>query len=581
VKLLWRGTWIDAPAYHAEEPGIVVDVDAVLPLWRIEAASARPTRRPHRKVAVFLMTDGLRSTLRKARTKRQEPLFSGDYRVAVLLGRTMSVNQRVIALALRVPPAAQQVVVHRHLVQEVDEAFSERELVAVADTLAADSGEIKWMTRQNYLYSGMDPPAELLQRWEKALSSAAAARQTSSFSVPSSNSGNGGLAVETSEPRRPIRPPKGAPLPPDTLLRFERPPNQTSDHPVALLGAGDYARTEIIPALRSAGFGLYVVADRDPQIATLVGQRYGFQMATTDPQRAIREVDFPGLVVVSTAHDSHAELACDAAEAGHRVFLEKPPTVTFGDVARLAGVMSTRPGVIEIGYNRRYHPLIKRAQSLLRGESGPTSITCVVKELDFLQDHWYFWANQGTRVTGNLCHWIDLAIALLDGEPLPISLTLSPRIPNAVMDDEERVLTVTFEDGSLFTILGTTRGDDIRGVQEQIDIRRGRATITIDDLWKLRVRRGGFERYYRTMFRTKAHTYMYREALRRAIRDEPAVYKVRDMVVVSAIQVAASDLVRADERVGDIPTWLVPTLEALHREPHRVSQSQKLPSQRR
>ena len=186
-----------------------------------------------------------------------------------------------------------------------------------------------------------------------------------------------------------------------------------------------------------------------------------------------------------------------------------------------------------------------------------SSIACVVKELTFQPDHWYFWPNQGTRITGNLCHWIDLAVYLIDGSPMPVSITLSPRLPGTEPgSDEERVLTVTFEDGSLLTVLGTTRGDDIRGVQEQLDVRRGHTTITIDDLWKYRVRSGGIERFGRTLFRDKAHTAMYREGLGRIKAGQPAVYPVRDMVVVSAIQVAASDLARTDERSAALPGWI-------------------------
>ena len=200
---------------------------------------------------------------------------------------------------------------------------------------------------------------------------------------------------------------------------------------------------------------------------------------------------------------------------------------------------------------------MRRARARLRQESGPTSIACTVKELAFEPDHWYFWPNQGTRITGNLCHWIDLAVFLIEGSPLPVSLTLSPRLPGTEPgSDEERVLTVTFEDGSLLTILATIRGDDIRGVQEQMEIRRGRTTITIDDLWKLRIRSEGIERYSRTLFRDKAHSTMYREALARIVAGQPAAYPVRDMVVVSAIQIAASDLARTDERAAELPDWL-------------------------
>jgi hypothetical protein len=49
---------------------------------------------------------------------------------------------------------------------------------------------------------------------------------------------------------------------------------------------------------------------------------------------------------------------------------------------------------------------------------------------------------------------------------------------------------------------------------------------------------------------------MYREGLRRIKAGEPAVYPVRDMVVVSAIQIAASDLARTDERSAAVPDWI-------------------------
>jgi predicted dehydrogenase len=544
VQLMWHGSWMHAPGYQVPAHSVLIEVEATLPLLRLENASARPARQPGRKVAVFLMTDGPRSTIRKARTKRNEPTFTGDFRVAVIIGHEITSRKRVAALATRVPPAAQQLPVHHRLVREVDTSFSKENLARIAASLLGDPRLGGPLSRQNYLYSGMEPPHELIELWEGAL-------DTSRHLKP----------LSASLLSRLITPPIGSPTPADTVMRLGG-SWKPSGLPVALLGAGDYARTEVIPAIRTAGFSPHYIADRAPQIAALVGHEHDFRLATTDAERAIAELPRPGLVIVATAHDSHARLACLAAEAGHHVFVEKPPTVTRDDVTRLAKVMLTRPGIVEIGFNRRYHPLVRRAQKYLSHEHGPTSITCTVKELEFQPDHWYFWPNQGTRFTGNLCHWIDLAVFLLDGRPLPVTLTLSPRIPSSKSDDEERVVTVTFDDGSLLTILGTTRGDDIRGVQEQIDIRRGRTSITIDDLWKLRVRSGGIERYSRTVFRNKAHSRMYAEVFARIVRGEPATYPVGDMLMVSAIQIAASDLVTSQSRVGEIPDWLAPALRA-------------------
>jgi hypothetical protein len=86
MKLLWRGEWMESPGYELPEGGVLIQVTAAVPLVRVENASGRLTRNPRRKVAVFLVTDGPARTLRKARTKRDEPRFTGDFRVSVILG---------------------------------------------------------------------------------------------------------------------------------------------------------------------------------------------------------------------------------------------------------------------------------------------------------------------------------------------------------------------------------------------------------------------------------------------------------------------------------------------------------------
>ena len=537
---------METPGYDVPYAAILIDVAMAVPLLRLEHASERVTRRPFRKFATFLYTDGPRSTLRKARSKRAEPRFTGDFRVAVVLGRMIPGGKSVIALGCRVPPAAQQMPVHQRLVREIPNGFDQEDLSAVALFLARKQDVLARMSRQSFLYSGTEPPPELVDLLGDAIS----------YHSPRLAPPSRGTLV-------PIRPPKGPCDAADTALRVAQ-PRQESAIPVALLGAGDYARTEIIPALRAANLSLHAVANREPQIAAMIAREHDFIVATTSPERAIAELPRPGLVVVATAHDSHALLAELAVEAGHRAFVEKPPAVTSDDVARLVDTMTARPGLIEIGFNRRYHPLIRRVRKKLQRERGPVSMTCTIKEIELEPDHWYLWPNQGTRITGNLCHWIDLAVFLLEEDLIPNTVTLSPATFGSERSiDEERVLAVTFDDGSLLTIVATGRGDDIRGVQEQIEIRKGRTTIMVDDLWRMRVRRDGIDHRSRTLFRHKAHGEMYGSALQRVSRGEPATYPPRDMVVVSAIQIAASELARNGGLQGAIPAWLNPTLQKL------------------
>jgi hypothetical protein len=345
MKLLWRGEWIETPGYEVPADAVLISVAATVPLVTLKNASGRQQRRPGRKVAVFLYTDGPWITLRKARTKREEPRFTGDFRVTLVLGDAIGTGRRVVALACRVPSCAGQFAVHRELVLDVPDSFTDDDLRAVAGRLLAESDLLTTHGRQGFLYSGMQPPAELADLFGRAVSATG--------------------TPAAAGPAEVLRPPAREAAAADTVLPLTAVPPVVSGLPVAVLGGGDYTRSEIIPALRRAHFQLYAVANREPQIAATVGRDYGFALATADSERAIAELPAPGLVVVATAHDSHTQLACAAVMAGHRVFLEKPPTVTADDVRQLAATMRANPGAIEIGFNRRYHPLVRRARARL------------------------------------------------------------------------------------------------------------------------------------------------------------------------------------------------------------------------
>src|SRR5207244_7577808 len=135
--------------------------------------------------------------------------------------------------------------------------------------------------------------------------------------------------------------------------------------PLALLGAGDYARTQILPALRRSDAALVAVADREPQIAALVAQEAEFEVATTSAREAIAHLDAPGIVMIATYHDSHAALATEALDAGHRVFVEKPPAVTPEDVDLLLSAIRKSGSGVDVGFNRRHHQLVKQARLVL------------------------------------------------------------------------------------------------------------------------------------------------------------------------------------------------------------------------
>lgn len=524
MRLLWNGDWIEVPAPVAVPGATLLRVEASVPIERVRVPSGRVIRAPYRKALRFATLDGPASTLRKVRSKRDDARLQGDYRIVAALGTTDGQGEHLLALVPRGAACAEFLLCPEGLAFAAPGASAEH-LHRFAAALRPQAQQLAELCTQSFLYSGQEPPPALREIAGKA------ARVATAPATP---------AKPRSAP--PLRPPADGGGSTTSLELGNGSPR--GGVPVALLGAGDYARTQIIPALSRARLHPFAIADREPQIAGEVARAGGFAVATTDAHEAIDRLPGPGLVVVATAHDAHARLAAAALDAGHRVFVEKPAVVTEADLELLRAAAARAPGRLDVGFNRRHHPLTQALRAALARASGPLTITCLVREISISPNHWYFWPNQGTRVAGNLCHWLDFGVSLLHPATRPTEVTVTPPAPHAEgSDDAERALGVTFDDGSVLTIVATDRGDDLRGVQETIDVRRELTSARLEDFRSLSVMRDGRNRKTRRLWRDKGHGAMFESCFRRAAQQEPALYPIADLDRVGRIQIAATALI--------------------------------------
>lgn len=574
-RMLWDDRWIAVPAPHPVVGAALIEVELTAPVAALGPAHGRVLASPLRKALSFAVTDGPLAAARKITAKRAEGGMSGDYHLVLVRGHRA--GERVVALAPRAPRCAALLLAPEALVRPAPEGFDRDRFAAAAAALGEEAPALAPHVRQSYLYSATEPPEELAAALDRALAAAAAgptapdagptalaASPTAPDAAPELLAPPAGrdegshselLALSALPAHRPAERPGVGRLRyiAGRSARGGGTPSKRGGAPLALLGAGDYVRIEVAPALAAAALERTIVADREPQIAALAGAELGFAAATSNATAAIDALERRGVVLVATAHDSHAALAAQALDAGHRVLCEKPAIVTPADLDLLAAAADHHPGELEVGFNRRHHPLVERAHRLLGGEQGPTTIVAFIREVEISAEHWYLWPNQGTRVAGNLCHWIDLAFHLLGPGPRALAVSVSPRVSDDPRDaDAERAFTITFDDGSVVTLVPTTRGDSVRGVQEQIDIRRGDLALRLDDLWLLRGLRRGVPVRHRTLWRGKGHARMYRRALERFAAGEPASYPAADLRRVGEVQLAATEAVRAERSGGEI-----------------------------
>src|SRR5690606_20312099 len=133
---------------------------------------------------------------------------------------------------------------------------------------------------------------------------------------------------------------------------------------VGVIGAGNFASRMLIPALAKAGAQLDTIASAEGGAAAVVGKGHGFRQATTDAAAMLRDASVD-TIVVATRHDSHADWVVRALEAGKHVFVEKPLALAEPELDRVRAALASSPGVLCVGFNRRFAPLVQDAQRLL------------------------------------------------------------------------------------------------------------------------------------------------------------------------------------------------------------------------
>lgn len=77
-------------------------------------------------------------------------------------------------------------------------------------------------------------------------------------------------------------------------------------------------------------------------------------------------------VMIATVNSALAPLACQAAEAGKHVLLEKPGALSVKELEAIEAAARKHQVQVRVGYNHRYHPACLKALELLRGGAlGP------------------------------------------------------------------------------------------------------------------------------------------------------------------------------------------------------------------
>lgn len=216
---------------------------------------------------------------------------------------------------------------------------------------------------------------------------------------------------------------------------------QSVDYTVLVVGSGSIGRRHM-RNLRALGIQRLAACDPDPDRLEPMVAELGIQ-AFADFKEALTATN-PDVVFVCTPPVFHVPQALQAVQAGAHVFVEKPLSHTLDGVDELIAKAEAHQRVVQVGYNLRFHPGLRKVRQLLSDGAIGRILWARVEVGQYLPD-WRPWQDYRQSYTAcrdlgggiilDASHELDYIIWLLG---TPVELTcMAAKVSNLEVDVED------------------------------------------------------------------------------------------------------------------------------------------------
>lgn len=201
------------------------------------------------------------------------------------------------------------------------------------------------------------------------------------------------------------------------------------------------------------------VMDIDEASARSMAELSAAEYWTTDLDRILTDSS-TDTVLITTRHNTHAEISIAAARAGKHVFCEKPMALNLEDCRKVAEAVREAGVKYSIGYNRGLAPMIEQARKLLASQGEHKKMMYHRLQAPFPEDSWTHDPTVGGgRFVGEGCHIFDLFCRLTDSPVTRVYAAGGTFLdPQKVTIPDSALVTLSFEDGSVATVLINSAG---------------------------------------------------------------------------------------------------------------------------
>lgn len=251
---------------------------------------------------------------------------------------------------------------------------------------------------------------------------------------------------------------------------------------IGIIGAGNFTKMTMLPALKKAGANLAMIASNAGVSGTFLASKYGIPASSTD-YRELITADSVGMVFVTTRHHLHAPMTLEALRAGKDVFVEKPLALHPEELTEIEQALQLSGKSLMVGFNRRFSPYSRRIKRIIGDNPGPISVIATMNAGFIPPESWVHDLKQGGgRILGEACHYVDLISYFTGSEVETVFMTAMGQNPDQRTDVAS--IHLRYRNGSLGVINYFSNGSKSYS-KERIELYFSGKNLILDNFRKL------------------------------------------------------------------------------------------------
>jgi len=228
---------------------------------------------------------------------------------------------------------------------------------------------------------------------------------------------------------------------------------------IGFIGAGAFAQNHLLPSLKKIGVNFVAISNSTSLSTFNVSHRFGFERQYSLGEDVVADQDV-NAIFCATRHDSHWKFVVEALKKRKPIFVEKPLCVNEEQLYEILEAYNEFNGKVFVGFNRRFSKPFRKLKEYFDQTKDPMNIIYRVNAGLLPKDHWVQLPENGGRIIGEVCHFIDTINYLTESLPTSVFAYSASTHKTEYSNFDNVSIVIKYLDGSIGTIVYSSMGDN-------------------------------------------------------------------------------------------------------------------------